>query len=388
MRYCPLLELAPGMTLGRHIHGFNGDLLLAQGKQLDDRFIVRLKELGFPGAYIDEAGFEAVQPPEILDGALRHSTETLLLECFEKLTELTPTIQSFDGSLDQSMLEHQELTRVLPMGKIRDQVNVIVKDILDQYTHQLPCLLLKAQSRYQVQHSMDTMLVAILLGVNFRFIYRELRQLALAALLHDVGKSLLTSSGESNIGPDHPKYKEHPIVGGMIILRSGEDLFTECATVQQHHERQDGEGFPYGLRGEGKSPIQSRSYHTGTIYRLAEIVSVADAYDVLTSGAFAPALSPENALKNLIKRMTNEFNPHVVKALVKAIQIFPIGCSVRIVKCSNEKLINSRGIVSIAKSEFPHQCELILTHDGSGQRTTPLPITLVGDEAAQLDLVI
>lgn len=388
MRYCALTELAPGMVLGRHIYGFTGDLLLARGQPLDEYFLVRLNTLGFPGVYIEEPGFEGIEPPEIIDGSLRHRTEKLLADCFDQLANLHLPQAITGPTLEEGLARHPEIQKSLTVGPIRQQVSQIVQDILESFSMQLPCLLLKSQSHYQVQHGLDAMIVATLLGVNFRFLYRELRQLALAALLHDVGKSLLSSAQESNIGPEHPQYREHPMVGGLLVLNSGDDLYNEGAAIQQHHERQDGQGFPYGLKGEGKSPLQARAYHSGTIYRLAEIVSVADAYDVLTSGTYQPRLTPEEALKNLIRRSQTEFNPYVVKTLVRTIQIFPVGCQVRILRSTQDALLNCRGVVAQIHTDHPHQCDLILSHDGSGQRISPQPVSLLGDDHVRLELVL
>lgn len=386
MRYCSLSDLQPGMILGRHVYGYSGDLLLATGKALDEYFITRLSELGFPGVYIEEKGYENINPPEIVDGALRASTEQLFSECLEKLADLDISDVVFEGSVEKSLTAHPELGKALPMGKIRNQVNLVVQDILDQCTNQLSCLLLKTHGRYQIQHGMDTMLVAILLGINFRFLYRELRQLALAAFMHDVGKSVLMKRGEANLGPEHPRYKDHPMIGGLIMLHSGDDLYTECATIQQHHERQDGTGFPYGLKSEGKTPLQARGYHSGTIYRLAEIVSVADAYDILTAGTYKSPLTPEKALFEVINRSGTEFNPYIVKMLSRIIQIFPVGSQVVIQKCSNPDLVRCRAIVSAVNVEKPHQCDLILFQDQSGKSIPLTPITFAGDESARLEL--
>jgi HD-GYP domain-containing protein (c-di-GMP phosphodiesterase class II) len=375
------------MTLGHPIYAFNGDLLLAAGQALDDYFIARLSRLGFPGAYIEEAGFESVEPQQILDGALRASTEVLLSDCFEKLADANLS-EDLNTSLDLSLDNHPELTKALPLGKIRTQVNQIVQDVLDQFQTQLPCLLLKSQSRYQVQHGMDTMIVSILLGVNFRFLYRELRQLALAAMLHDIGKSFLIGPGEDNISPDHPRYKEHPQAGGLLLLAGSDDAYIECAAIQQHHERQDGNGFPLGLKGEGKLPQQGRAYHPGSIYRLAEIIAVADAYDVLTSGAYGQPLSPEAALINLIQRNGTEFNPHVLKMLARVIQIFPVGCQIRIINESSKNWHQYRGIVTKINQNNPHRVEMILSHDNRGDRIPARPLSLQGDENARLELVL
>jgi hypothetical protein len=388
MRYCSLLELSPGMMLSRPIYAYNGDMLLAAGKSLDEYFIARLASLGFPGAYVEEPGFEAIQPPEIVDGALRAGTEVLLSECFDKLADLNLMSQSLETPLADSLDQHPDLIKALPLGEIRNKVNQVVQDIMDEYNTQLPCLLLKSQGRFQVQHGMDTMIVATLLGLNFRFLYRELRQLALAALLHDVGKSLLAKPGEVNIGPEDPRYREHPQIGGQIVLSSGNDLYTECAAIQQHHERQDGKGFPFGLKGEGKSPQQGRAYHPGNIYRLAEIIAVADAYDVLTSGIYGAPLPPEAALVEIIRRNGSEFNAHVIRMLTRVIQIFPVGCQVIINKETSRTRLQYRGVVAQVNAEHPHQCELILSHDSSGKRIAPISLSLAGDDQARLELML
>ncbi len=386
MRYYTLNELNPGMKLGSSIYSSKGNLLLAAGKPLDTGFITRIDELGFPGVYIDEPGFESIEPPELIDPSLRASTHALLGECLESLTKLSPIIQEFDESLEDRLAAHPEFQKVLPMGEIQNKVHLIIDELMEQFATELPCLLIKAHSRYQVEHAIDTMLISVLLGINFRFVYRELRQLGIAALLHDVGKTLLAKPGEENIGPDHPRYKEHPTLGGLIVQAGGTNHYTEAAAIQQHHERQDGKGFPNGLIGYNKAPISGRPHHSGAIYRLAEIVSVADAYDVLTSGAYAPAITPEQAIQKLVNRSFFEFNAEAVLMLTRVVQIFPLGCQVRIRKCSDAKLLHARGIVSKANSNQANRVELILTHDSSGNSIKPTPVSLAEDAEARLEL--
>jgi len=277
---------------------------------------------------------------------------------------------------------------VLPLPKFRDKVAEVVDELSDQIECELPCLLLKAQSQYQVQHGTDTMLLSILLGIKFGFIYRELTQLGLAALLHDVGKALIADSGQKNVGPDHPNYKYHPFLGGLMVLESGNNHYIECAAIQQHHERQDGKGFPEGLTGFNKAPSPGSAYQKGTIYRLSEIISVADAYDVLTSGIYQEALSPEQALQNLIKRSFFEFNSHVVSALAQIVQIFPVGSMVRIVKSQNPRHQNYYGVVQSTNPENAHRPDIILTKDFRGNELTPQPISLADDQLANLEIVI
>ncbi|MCX6638998.1 MAG: HD domain-containing protein [bacterium] len=388
MRFYAVDGLQPGMVLGQSVYGFRGNLLLVKGKMLDDGFIKRISELGFPGVHVDESGFEEINPPEIIDSSLRAGTHLLMSACLDALQKFTPAILEFDGSVEKSLEAHPELRKALPLSALKEKATQIVDDLLDSYATELPCLLLKAQSHYQEQHAIDTVTISVLLGINFRLIRKELQQLALAALLHDSGKALLAQPGEPNIKPDHPKYKDHPILSGLLVMNSSGSNYTECAIIQQHHERQDGTGFPYRLKGDGKSPSVSRGYQSGNIYRLAEILTVADAYDVLTSGAYRAAMSPESTIRDLIKRCYTEFNPHVVKMLARVIQIFPVGSQVKVTRSSLKKIEGCRGIVSVANSENPHRVRIIKTHDSEGNMTLPEVVSLTGDAEARLELII
>jgi len=376
------------MVLGRSIYDASGRLLLNEGKSLDDRFIKRIEELGFAGAFIDAPGFEAVDPPQVIDEALRARSQAILNESFETLANLSSSIIEEDLGNLTSFESHPELQKRVPLDKVQGQINQVIDDLMDTYTTELPCLLLKSQGHQLVEHSTDTMIISLLLGINFKFVYRELKQLGLAAMLHDVGKTLLGKAGERPIGPDHPNYKDHPHIGGILLLESGTNHYTECAAIQQHHERQDGKGFPNKLIGYNKSPEQNRSYQSGTIYRMAEVISVANAYDVMTSGLYDDPMSPEDAVKSLIKRSFFEFNSHVVNMLAQVVQVFPVGSQVEIIKCSQPSYQNYRGIVKSINSDNAHQSDLILTDDSYGKPTKPVEVSLNGDDLAQLKLLL
>ncbi|HEX7342981.1 MAG TPA: HD domain-containing phosphohydrolase [bacterium] len=388
MRYCSLVELEPGMPLGRHITGSRGELLLGRGQILDTYFIRRLSELGFLGIFIEEPGFEEVQPVELVNSNLYVSTQILMGQCLDSLAPLRQDDASAKTTMSADFSERIRSGPKVPVARLRDQVHQVIEDVLEEASQQLSCLLLKAQGLYQMQHGTDTMIIAVLLGINFNMIYRELRQLALAALLHDVGKAALCEPGRANLTPSDPQYRNHPYVGAQIVLHSSDNTYIECATIQQHHERQDGLGFPDGLKGSAKSPASGAGYRQGEIYRLAEILSVADAYDVLTSGPYGTRLTPEQAIENITKRRSSEFNPYVVKTLAKMVQIFPVGSPVKILSTTNQTYGGCRGIVSQFHTEAPHQCDLVLTHDSTGQRVPPQKLGLLGDAQARLTLLL
>ncbi len=109
---------------------------------------------------------------------------------------------------------------------------------------------------------------------------------------------------------EHELIRAHPVIGARI-LRSIPFLAPYLPIVELHHERQDGKGYPYGLRGDA-------------IPLIARIVHVADAYDAMTSArAYRPGVSPQDAIGELERNVGTDFDPAAVEALLVALPQLP-----------------------------------------------------------------
>jgi len=104
--------------------------------------------------------------------------------------------------------------------------------------------------------------------------------------------------------------KQHPLIGEKIlkpVLTNDEML----AVVRGHHERYDGKGYPDQLKGE-------------QLNLFAAIVSVADAYDAMTSDrSYRKALSREEAIAELKLNRGTQFHPKVVDAFLEILKDEP-----------------------------------------------------------------
>lgn len=132
--------------------------------------------------------------------------------------------------------------------------------------------------------------------------------LKIAALLHDIGKigiseNLLNKSDA--LSPKEIKaINEHPLMG-VEILNPISEFKDVLLGVKYHHERYDGKGYPFGLKGD-QIPLA------------AAIIAVADAYDAMTSDRpYRKALSDAEACNQILLNREKQFNPVVVDAFLK-----------------------------------------------------------------------
>jgi putative nucleotidyltransferase with HDIG domain len=142
----------------------------------------------------------------------------------------------------------------------------------------------------------------------------EARDLALAALVHDLGKTwiandiLMKSAALSD--EERRTMERHPIIGARILIGCDVHPFY-VETVLYHHEAWDGRGYPTGLKGE-EIPLSAR------------ILTVADVYDVLTSQRpYKAALSKEAARERLLLGSGRSFDPMIVRAFLYLLDTTP-----------------------------------------------------------------
>ena len=130
----------------------------------------------------------------------------------------------------------------------------------------------------------------------------DLDRLALAGVLHDVGKIHLDPGILAKPGPlneeEFELMRRHPEMGFAMTRNRLEPKVAEA--ILYHHERYDGGGYPFGLAADN-IPILSR------------IVLVADAFDAMTSvRAYQPALPVEYAVEEIRTNAGSQFDPTVV----------------------------------------------------------------------------
>jgi putative nucleotidyltransferase with HDIG domain len=161
-----------------------------------------------------------------------------------------------------------------------------------------------AKDEYTRHHSTRVTEFSMKIAAKMGFSEKELGDLELAALLHDVGKiavpeSILNKPGKLT-KEEFELIKEHP-VRGEAILSPVIELKEIARIVRSHHERYDGTGYPDRLKGR-EIPLSAR------------IMTIADTYDSITSERpYRKAASHRYAVKEIIACSGTQFDPEVVE---------------------------------------------------------------------------
>ena len=167
-----------------------------------------------------------------------------------------------------------------------------------------------AKDPYTANHSLSVarlcQRVARLLDLN----EVEVHSVYLAALLHDVGKTVVPAEILRKPGPlsseEYETVRAH-VDAGVRIVQTIRGLAGVAPIVGASHEHMDGVGYPSGLKGE-KIPLGAR------------IILAVDAYNALTTDRpYRAAQSPETAVRELEAHAGTQFDPRVITALRAAI---------------------------------------------------------------------
>jgi hypothetical protein len=169
---------------------------------------------------------------------------------------------------------------------------------------------LEARDPYTSGHSRRVSQYSKMMGQALSLSAKQIERLAVAGLLHDVGKihevfaPILSKPGK--LTPEERAIMEsHPIKGAELV-RISSHLRDTVEPIRHHHEAWDGSGYPDALSGEA-------------IPLFARIIAIADTIDAMASDRpYRRGLSPEKIRAEMIRMSGIQFDPEMLQTLVEA----------------------------------------------------------------------
>ncbi len=276
-------DLMPGMVLEEEVYNKNGAVVIPKGTKLTPKKIELLKTWGV--VYIKNNKVPRMD----------FDNKKELKESYNKSKE---KITSFMEELkDSEMLEGEDIAEI---EKISDEMLTYT---LSSKSYAGLINEMKSKDSYTFQHSINVSIYASLMGKWMGYDFEAIRLLSMAAILHDIGKmkvpeEILNKPGELT-AEEFEEVKKHPEYGYNMIFYSpslGKDV---ALGVLQHHERNDGNGYPLGLKED-------------RITEFAKIIAVADIFDAITSTRiYADRFSPFDALKEIRSGAFKDLDPKI-----------------------------------------------------------------------------
>jgi len=169
---------------------------------------------------------------------------------------------------------------------------------------------------YLASHAVKSTIISLIIGMYLKLPNHRLLELGVAALLHEIGMIKLPAQIYLSDRPLQPFERKailtHPVLS-FNLLKSFEFPMTVTVATLEHHERENGSGYPRQLTGD-------------RISLYAKIISVACSYEALS--AQRPHKEAKDGYTGMLELLKNEgkqYDDTVVRALVFSISIYPIG---------------------------------------------------------------
>jgi HD-GYP domain-containing protein (c-di-GMP phosphodiesterase class II) len=169
---------------------------------------------------------------------------------------------------------------------------------------------------YLVSHVVNSTIISLVIGSYLKLPNHRLIELGAAALLHEVGMLKIPSHIYLSSRPLTPREQQairiHPVLG-FNLLKSFDFPLSISLAALEHHERENGQGYPQKITGE-------------KISFYSKIIAVACSYEALTTNRpHKAAKDGHSGMLDLLRNEGKQYDDTVIRALVFSLSIYPIG---------------------------------------------------------------
>jgi len=299
-------HLRPGMVVNKDIDDYRtGSVLVKNGTVLNRRLILLIKNLGIKQVNILDEG----------DYLKEHPEENFIIK-YEVLSDKVGTVFS-----------DIKIGKKIVISEISEEVDMLIIELTKNDNVLGRLRELEQTDDYTFNHSMNVCMLSTMVGKWLGYNQVELKQLSLTGLFHDIGKMKISQNiinkPDKLTEEEFEIIKKHPIYGYNIISETVGISKNVALGVLQHHEREDGSGYPHGVRGD-------------KIHEFAKIIAVCDIYDAMTSDrVYKNKQSPFLVAEHLDESSFKNLDPKITRIFLDSISSFYVG---NVVKLNNGEI--------------------------------------------------
>ena len=322
-------------------------------------------------------------------GWLDRKTPPDKLSSFEKEIEHAGYVYQETSNLVRSFMEDVCLGETITVEIAKKAVAQCVDSILHAPDALLWMTQLKNRDLYTSQHSMNVCILAIALGRQLNLSVKELNNVGLCGMMHDMGKmsvplEVLNKPGK--LEPDELKIMQsHPELGWKLLMSSSGMYAGAIDVAHSHHERLDGTGYPRKLTAEKITPY-------------TRIVAIVDMYDAITSDrVYQKGRTHLDAINIMTKMCGTHLDSGLTYKFIECLGIYPPGSIVEmsngeiaiVVEANQKKRLKPKIILLLDEDKKPRPERMVdlskMDLDASGQEYRITKIVKADDYGIDLN---
>lgn len=317
--------------LAKDITNDSNSILMTAGTIVKREYINRLKELDIEFIYVEDDIAQGVTLTDSLELQIKEQCQATVREILTKYTYHSK------GELEEIII-------------IADE---IIYDIMQEpeVMYNLSSIRNKNEGTYS--HSLNVCALSVILAIKLKLPKKKVREIAIGCLLHDIGFTFIAMDYSRLIleecsEREKKEIKKHIIYGYSAVENMDWLSSTSKDIIISHHERLDGSGYPFRLKGD-KIKIGSK------------IAAVCDEFDSMVYGNLMKKMKVHDAIDFIVSQAGNKYDMAVVKAFVASVAAYPIGSIV----ITNK---NEIGIVLRQNPKCPTRPVIRIIQDARGEK--------------------
>ncbi len=320
-------SLQEGMKIDQAIVDRRGRILIARGALMDEYLIDSLLKLGINGVYIREG--EEDPDEENISLLAKSVIEKTRVEDRAKV-KLTESVKKRVAEGIQYLYNN---TETQDFADATDKITgELMRAISDNEAIAVDISTLKISDEYTFKHSVDVATMAMIVAKQHGLNEKEVYEIGIAGLLHDLGKSKIPNEVLNKPGrlseEEFEIMKQHSVYGYEILKEKEGYSPAILLGVLQHHEKMNGRGYPLGVSSD-------------KMHLFAKILSVVDIYDALvTERSYKKAFSQRDAVE-MIMSMTQELDLEVMRSFLESMILYPVDTIVQLSNGEKAKVVQN-----------------------------------------------
>lgn len=312
-------ELEPGMIVAEDVFRSNGSLLFPKHTMLNELMIAKLPlynimELPIEDGPIEKPDIDIAKLVELAKStsseyhpshSTSYSQKVKESQEFKKFTEdYTVAINNINSKINNFVSGTEALDTDALVSNTLSLMEGNTIHVFDMLHN------MQAHDDAIYEHSTNVAIISATIGRWLGLPEEDIYNLTISGLLHDLGKMMipteLLNKPDVLNGEEFEVIKTHPMQGYTLIKELPLNTRIKEACLL-HHERCDGSGYPFGLKGDKISPY-------------AKIVAIADVYDAMTSPrSYRPAYCPFAAIQFFEKEGLYKYDPKFIMTFLENI---------------------------------------------------------------------